>query len=182
MNFGSNECIVGLKPAYYLKLVWSMWCPKISSSRSLYMKKFMELFHIYVMLHYTFKRKLQYVGHKWVMSGLFCGSVGQMGQQVWSTFTTLVPNILLLIIRAASYKYSSYILREPGQRRIWDLFTLINSLNLKHGLLANPIIQRNDTHWPLITCITNPTIYAITNFLALINPFQYSIPLILDSL
>ena len=27
--------IIGGKPAYYLKLFWSMWCPKISSSRSL---------------------------------------------------------------------------------------------------------------------------------------------------
>ena len=27
--------IICLKPAYYLELFWSMWCPKISSSRSL---------------------------------------------------------------------------------------------------------------------------------------------------
>ena len=26
------------------------------------------------------------VGHMWVTSGLLCGSVGQMGQQVWPTF------------------------------------------------------------------------------------------------
>ena len=30
----------------------------------------------------TFKKKFQHVGHMWVTSRLFCGSVGQMGQQM----------------------------------------------------------------------------------------------------
>ena len=46
------------------------------------MKKSVALFHIKnFSCHVTLllKRKLQHVGHKWVIFGLFCGSVGQMG-------------------------------------------------------------------------------------------------------
>ena len=45
---------------------------------------YQKFFMSYVTLH--LKRKLQQVGHMWVTSRLFCGSVGQMGQQVWPTF------------------------------------------------------------------------------------------------
>ena len=79
-----------VKPAYfYHKLFWSMWCPKISSSRSLckglvlYIKKSMALIHIKnFSCQVTFKRKLQHVGHKcmghmWVTSDDPDCSVGQ---------------------------------------------------------------------------------------------------------
>ena len=60
--------------------------------------KSMALFHIknfschviYIAIYITFKKKTStygsQVGHMWVTSGLFCGSVGQMGQQVRPTF------------------------------------------------------------------------------------------------
>ena len=46
-----------------------------------------KIFHVMLATYITLKRKLQHVhgsqvGHMWVTSGLFCGSVGQMGQQV----------------------------------------------------------------------------------------------------
>ena len=64
------------------------------------MKKSMALFHIKNFSYHVtllLKRKLQHVGHKWVIcgsqvghmwvtSGLFDGSVGQMGRQVQPTF------------------------------------------------------------------------------------------------
>ena len=49
----------------------------------------MLLFHIKdFSCHVTLllKRKLQHEGHKWAISGIFCGSVGQVGQQVQPTF------------------------------------------------------------------------------------------------
>ena len=74
--------IIGVKPAYYLKLFWSMWCPKISSSRSLckgmvlYPAKNEEIYGIvphqkFLMSCYnTFKKKTStYGGHKWVICG-----------------------------------------------------------------------------------------------------------------
>ena len=79
--------------------VWRMymWCPKILSSRSLckalvlypaenaWHCSISKIFHV-MLCTLLLKRKLQHVGHKWVTSELFCGSVGQMGQQVWPTF------------------------------------------------------------------------------------------------
>ena len=57
------------------------------------MKKIMTLFHIKkfsAMLLASFKKKTSIcgsqVGHMWVRPGLFCESVGQMGQQVQPTF------------------------------------------------------------------------------------------------
>ena len=42
--------------------------------------------HVMHVSYITFKRKTStcesQVGHMWVTSGLFCGSVGQIGQQV----------------------------------------------------------------------------------------------------
>ena len=54
----------------------------------------MALFHIKNFLRHvtlaTFKKKIStcgsQVGHMWVISRLFCGSVSQMGQQVRPTF------------------------------------------------------------------------------------------------
>ena len=34
----TEPCIIALKPAYYIQLFWSMWCPKISFSRILCMR------------------------------------------------------------------------------------------------------------------------------------------------
>ena len=85
--------------SYYLELFWSMWCPEISFSRSLCMGPVLYPKEIYGIVLYlifsmsfyiTFKKKTlacgSQVGHMWVTSGLLCGSVGQVGQQVWSTF------------------------------------------------------------------------------------------------
>ena len=45
---------------------------------------------IFMSCYITFKKKTStcgsQVGHMWVTSRLFCGSVGQIGQQVWPTF------------------------------------------------------------------------------------------------
>ena len=85
--------------SYYLELFWSMWCPEISFSRSLCMGPVLYPKEIYGIVLYlifsmsfyiTFKKKTlargSQVGHMWVTSGLLCGSVGQVGQQVWPTF------------------------------------------------------------------------------------------------
>ena len=62
--------IIGVKPAYYLKLFWRMWCPKISSLKVCAKAKNEEIYGIdpyknfHVMLHYSyfsFERKLQHV-------------------------------------------------------------------------------------------------------------------------
>ena len=95
--------ILLVEPAYYLKLqlFWSMWCPKISSYAGdrfcilPRMKKSTPLFHIMMMSCYiTFKMKTSTCGsqvdHMWVTSGLFCGSVSQMGQQMRYTFNPVV--------------------------------------------------------------------------------------------
>ena len=66
--------IIGVKLAYYLKLFWSMWCPKISSSRSLckglvlYPAKNEEIYGIVPHITLLWKRKLHHVGQwvKWV--------------------------------------------------------------------------------------------------------------------
>ena len=57
------------------------------------MKKSMALFHtkkfhghITLLLKKVTSTCGSQVGHMWVASGLFCGSLGQMGQQVWPTF------------------------------------------------------------------------------------------------
>ena len=104
--------ITVVKPAYYLKLFWSMWCPKISSSRSLhkgvglhaakneeidgtvpYQKLFMSCYS-------TFKKKSSTCGsqvdHMWVTSGLFRGLVGQIGHQVWPTFNPALNIVISL--------------------------------------------------------------------------------------
>ena len=72
-----------------------MWCPKISSSRSLHkglglhVAKNEEINGIvpyqkfFMSCYITFKK---HVGHMWVTSGLFCGSVCQIGHHVWPTF------------------------------------------------------------------------------------------------
>ena len=53
----------------------------------------------------TFKKKTStcglQVGHMWVTSGLFCGSVDQMGQQVRPTFNPTREQIVNIAI--ASY-------------------------------------------------------------------------------
>ena len=51
--------------------------------------------NFFMSCYITFKKRNQHVGHKWVSgsqvgqwvtSKLFCGSMGQMGQQVWPAF------------------------------------------------------------------------------------------------
>ena len=37
------------------------------------------------------------VGHLWVMSGLLCGPVGQVAQQVWPIFKPNVDDNMLLL-------------------------------------------------------------------------------------
>ena len=59
--------IISVKPAYYIKLFWSMWCPEISLSRSLCMGPVLSVI---------------------CGSHLDC-SVGQMSQKVWLTFNPL---------------------------------------------------------------------------------------------
>ena len=61
--------------------------------RNLWHWSISKIFH--VMLHWLLlKKKISIcgsqVGHMWVTSGLLCGSVGQMGQQVWPTFNPVV--------------------------------------------------------------------------------------------
>ena len=81
-----------------------MWCSKISFSRSLckgpvlYPTRNEEIYGIVpyqkllMSCYITFKKKTSacgsQVGHMWVTSGLFCESVGQMGQQVQPTFNS----------------------------------------------------------------------------------------------
>ena len=91
--------IIGVKPAYYPRLFWSMWCPRILSlCKGLvpYPAKNEEIYgivlyqKIFRSYYITFKNKTSTCGsqvdHMWVTSGLLCGSVGQVGQQVWLTF------------------------------------------------------------------------------------------------
>ena len=104
-----TEWTLGLMNA--LKYYWyetnlssCMWCPKISSSRSLYKGLVLVLYptkneEVYGTVPYqknchvtlaTFKKKTSTCGsqvsHMWVTSGLFYGSGGQMGQQMRPTF------------------------------------------------------------------------------------------------
>ena len=84
--------IIGMKPAYYLKLFWSMWCPKISSSRSLCKgatgsvscQEWRNLWHCSISKKFHVRFHYFYF-NMWVTSRLFYGSVGQMGQQVRPT-------------------------------------------------------------------------------------------------
>ena len=81
------------------------------------------------------------VGHMWVTSGLFCGSVGQMGQQVLLTFNCVthivmcgfeekrhfLPNLLCPLLQRYSISLKrnnkcythSYIMRG-GERKNFD--------------------------------------------------------------
>ena len=73
------------------------------------MKKSMALFHIKSFsCHVTIllKRKLQHVGHKWVTSGLFCGLVCQMSQQVWPTFNPVSYGWYFLSVRWDSHLHA----------------------------------------------------------------------------
>ena len=94
-----TRIFTGVKPAYYLKLFWSMWCPEISFSRILWIGpssvSWRNLWHCFtsdfsLSFYVTFKKKTltcgSQEGHMWVTSGLLCGSVGQVDQQVWPTF------------------------------------------------------------------------------------------------
>ena len=59
------------------------------------MKKFMALFHIEIFLCHVTLANLtstweSQVALMWVISGLLCGSVGQMGQLVWPTFNPAI--------------------------------------------------------------------------------------------
>ena len=62
--------------------------------------------NFHVMLHLLLKGKLKHVGHMWITSGLFYGSVGQMGQQVRPTKCMLLQ---YGYIRVASATYNSDI-------------------------------------------------------------------------
>ena len=80
-----------------------MWCPKILSSGNLckvpvqYLAENEEIcgivpyqkFSCYVTLATFAKMCGSQMGHMWITSGLFCRSVGQMGQQVRPTFNQL---------------------------------------------------------------------------------------------
>ena len=55
---------------------------KKSAQSILYPAKNDDIINFSCHITLLLKRKLQHVGHKWVLSRLFCGSVGQMGQQV----------------------------------------------------------------------------------------------------
>ena len=81
--------IIGMKPAYYLKLFWIRWCPEISFSRipcvgpDLYAAKKEEIYGIVSYLIssiFTLLLKEMFstwVTHRWVLtSGFLCGSVG----------------------------------------------------------------------------------------------------------
>ena len=104
--------ITGVKPAYYLKLFWSMWCPEISISRILcmglvlYPEESMALLHSWFSMSFyiTSKKKTlacgSQEGHMWVTSGLLYGSLGQVGQQVWPTFNPDKVYIKPLVINS----------------------------------------------------------------------------------
>ena len=93
--------IVGVKPTYYLKLFWSIWCPEISfskkfvyetSSVSCQERRIYCIFsdqNFVMSFCITFKKKTSACGsqihHIWITSGLLCGSMDQMGQQVHVT-------------------------------------------------------------------------------------------------
>ena len=57
-------CLTGMKPNYYLKLFWSMWCPEISFPRILcvgpvlYPKEIYGIVFVSMSLYITFKKKL----------------------------------------------------------------------------------------------------------------------------
>ena len=82
--------------SYYLKWFWNMWCSEISFSRIPCVGPVLYPEEVYGIVSYlifsisfyiTFKRKLQHLGHKRVICGSHVDcSVGQVGQQVWSTF------------------------------------------------------------------------------------------------
>ena len=95
--------IIGVKPSYYLNLFWSMhvvskdfiFKKSTQGAGSACCQEWRNLWHctiskIFMSCYITFKKKTStygsQVGHMWVTSGLFCGSVGQMGHQVWPTF------------------------------------------------------------------------------------------------
>ena len=81
-----------MKPAYHLKLFEACGVQEVCARDQIcsYPAKNEEIYiwhcsmskkfscHVTLLL----KRKLQHVGHMWVTSELFCGLVGQMGQQV----------------------------------------------------------------------------------------------------
>ena len=75
---------------FYLQEVYMRWTGSVSYQEEIYgivpyQKIFMSCY-----IRATFKKKTatcgSQVGHMWVISGLLCGSVGQMGQQVRPTF------------------------------------------------------------------------------------------------
>ena len=128
MNFGSDECTE-------ISLVWNqlifiLSCFEACGVQRFHlqkvcvrdwfcilptMKKSMALFHIknfsYHVTLTTYKKKTStcgsQVGHMWVTSGLFCGSVGQMGQQVWPTF-----NPCISFISCMGFWIGKWILRQ----------------------------------------------------------------------
>ena len=97
--------------SHYLKLFWSMWYPEISFSRILCVGPVLYPEEIYGVVSYlifsmsfytTFKKTLacgSQEGHMWVTSGLLCGSVGQVDQQVWPTFNPVSNNSFIMLVK-----------------------------------------------------------------------------------
>ena len=76
-----------------------------------------KIFSVHALL---LKRKFQHVGHKWVIamwvtSGLFCGSVSQLGQQVQPTFN---PELCILCL--LSYLFTNFIIVIEFISAIYD--------------------------------------------------------------
>ena len=73
--------ITGMKPAYYLKLFWSMWCPEISFPRILFMGLVLYPEEIYGIASYLIFSMSFYITFKenfslWVTRGSYVGNIG----------------------------------------------------------------------------------------------------------
>ena len=123
--------IIGAKPAYYLKLFWSMWCQRFHlqgvCTREWFcilprMKKSMALFHIKSFscpVTILLKRKCQHMGgHKWVICGSHPGcSVGQWVDRC-DPLSTLMQTLLVYL--ANLFILLSWIKIKPLKGRYYD--------------------------------------------------------------
>ena len=93
--------IIDLKPAYYLKLFWIMWCPEISLSNNLCneglvlypYKNEKSVWHCFITefflyFHYTLRYFSMWITSAWIICTSQWYTDWSVNQQVWFTFNS----------------------------------------------------------------------------------------------
>ena len=128
----------GVKPVYYLKVFWSMWCPEISFSRIpcmgpvLYPKKFHGIvsYLIYSMSFYiTFKKKTlacgSQEGHVWITSRLLSGSSGSTSVthfQPWCNLLLQTLSVAWTVCLCSHVQFIIIMIEPERSAHKWNVY------------------------------------------------------------